>query len=96
MRVEFHPEAEEEFEEAIDFYEYRRVGLGFEFASEVYATLGRILSFPKAWPRIGGEVRRSLLQRFPYGILYSEEGDTLYVVAVMHLHRDPDYWKSRI
>jgi plasmid stabilization system protein ParE len=42
------------------------------------------------------DIRRRLIGRFPYAILYSDEGQTVYILAVMHLRRDPDYWKSRL
>ena len=48
MRYVFHPEAEVEFDAAIDYYEDREPGLGYDFAVEVYSTLENILSFPKA------------------------------------------------
>jgi len=43
-----------------------------------------------------GDIRRCLTNRFPYGILYSIESDRIFILAVMHLHRDPDYWKHRM
>ena len=42
-----------------------------------------------------GEVRRCLVHRFPYGVLYSVEPEGISILAVMHLRRDPDYWKQR-
>jgi hypothetical protein len=48
-----------------------------------------------AWALLEGEVRRVLVRRFPYGVLYSEDAEGILVVAVMHLHRDPEYWKDR-
>ncbi len=42
------------------------------------------------------EVRRCQTKRFPFGVLYSEEAKGIFVLAVMHLHRDPDYWKHRL
>jgi plasmid stabilization system protein ParE len=96
MSYSFHPEAEREFLEAIDYYEERVTDLGFEFAVEVYAAIGRAVEHPKAWPIIDGEVRRCQTKRFPYGVLYSEEANGIFVIAVMHLHRDPDYWKHRL
>ena len=51
---------------------------------------------PKAWPVLEGEVRRCQTSRFPYGVLYSQEFEGVFILAVMHLHRDPDYWKHRI
>ena len=49
MRFSFHPEAEEELNQAIDYYEDREPGLGYDFALEVYAAIQPIVKFPKAW-----------------------------------------------
>lgn len=95
MSFTFHPESEAELNDAINYYEDVESGLGYDFAAEVYSTIQRSVVLPKAWPFIDGEIRRSLVKRFPYGILYSEEPAGIYIVAVMHLHRHPDYWKSR-
>lgn len=95
MRFAFHPEAEAEFNEAIDYYEEIEPGLGLDFALEVDSTIQRAVALPKTWPIVDGKIRRSLVRRFPYGVLYSEETQGIYIVAVMHLHRRPDYWKHR-
>ena len=73
MSFSFHPEAEEEFNKAIEYYENIELGLGYDFAIEVFSTIQRSVEFPKAWAVLEGDVRRSLVSRFPYGILYSKE-----------------------
>ena len=95
MNYSFHPEAKSEFLHAIEYYEECENGLGYDFAVEVYITVERMLAQPKAWQFIEEGIRRSLIRRFPYGILYAEEKNEIYIVAVMHLHKDPDYWKHR-
>lgn len=95
MNFSFHPEAEIEFNEAIDYYENINSNLGFDFANEVYSAIQRSVSLPKAWAIIDDDIRRSLVNRFPYGILYSEHNNGIYILAVMNLHRHPDYWKDR-
>jgi len=50
VKVSFHPEAEEEFKAAIEYYEEKEVGLGYDFAVEVYEAIKRSVAFPKAWP----------------------------------------------
>ena len=95
MKYEFHPDAEIEFNNAIEYYEEMESGLGYDFAVEVYAAIQRTIAFPKAWPIIEGEIRRSLVRRFPYGVLYSEEQEGVFIIALMHLHRHPEYWKHR-
>ncbi len=95
MNFSFHPEAEKEFNEAIDYYEDMELGLGYDFALEVHSTIKRSVDFPKAWAVLEGDIRRSLVRRFPYGVLYSEEQEEIFIVAVMNLHRKPGYWKQR-
>jgi hypothetical protein len=92
----FHPEARREFVEVYEHYEACREGLGRDFYFEVHHAISRIRQFPKRWPVIEGEVRRGLIRRFPYGVVYTIEQDDIVVVAVGHLHRDPDYWKHRL
>ena len=75
MNFLFHPEAETEFAQAIEYYEEKEEGLGYDFAVEVYITIERIFAYSKAWPILEGEIRRSLVKRFPYGILYAEEDE---------------------
>lgn len=95
MSYWFHPDAENEFNQAIDYYEKIETGLGYDFAIEIYNTIQRSLIYPEAWPILQGDVRRCLVRRFPYGVLYSIEPNGLYILAVMNLHRNPNYWKNR-
>lgn len=95
MKYVFHPEAKAEFFAAIDYYEKCDPGLGADFALEVRSTIRNILSFPNAWPILEDDLRRSQTRRFPYGIIYAHDEFEIYILAVMHLHRDPKYWKDR-
>ncbi|MFY9270580.1 MAG: type II toxin-antitoxin system RelE/ParE family toxin [Candidatus Manganitrophaceae bacterium] len=95
MTFTFHPEAKAEFNEAIDYYEECESGLGYDFAMEVFATVQNVLYYPTSWPVIEEDVRRCLVNRFPYGVIYSIEQGEIFILAVMHLRRHPDYWKNR-
>lgn len=95
MTFSFHPDAEAEFLAAIDYYEKCEPGLGLDFSIEVHSTIQNIVDYPAAWPILEDDVRRCLTNRFPYGVLYSIETDAVFILAVMHLYRDPDYWKHR-
>jgi toxin ParE1/3/4 len=95
MTFHFHPEADEEFFEAAAYYEDCDPGLGIDFSREVYAAIQNASDYPAMWPEIAEQVCRCLVHRFPYGVLYSVEPDGIFILAVMHLHRDPDYWKHR-
>jgi hypothetical protein len=61
MSFSFHPEAEEEFNKAIEYYENIKSGVGYDFAIEVFSTIQRSVEFPKAWAVLEGDVRRSLV-----------------------------------
>ena len=96
MIAEFHPEAEAELVAAIDYYEACESGLGFEFALEANLALERAIKYPTAWAPLDTTFRRTLLRRFPFGLIYTIDDDRLLVVAVMNLHRKPGYWQDRI
>ena len=95
MKFVFHPAAEKELNEAIEYYQACREGLGFEFAKEIYATIQNILTYPLAWTRISKTTRRCLTNRFPYGVIYRVMEDEIHVLAIMQLNRKPDYWAKR-
>ena len=95
MTYSFHPKAEIEFYESINYYEECEKGLGYDFSVEVYSAIQKILDYPLVWPILSGDIRRCFTNRFPYGVLYSIESDEIFILAVMHLHRDPDYWIKR-
>jgi hypothetical protein len=48
------------------------------------------------WPVLEGDVRRRLARVFPYAVLYSVEADRIFILAVMHCHQIPGYWRSRV
>jgi len=90
LPVLFRPDAETEIIEAWDWYEMRHQGLGAE------AAISRAARVPDANPRVHGEVRRELLRRFPFGVFYVVENETLLVLAVAHARRKPGYWADRM
>jgi plasmid stabilization system protein ParE len=96
MKVDFLDPAKAEFAEAVAFYNRESEGLGFEFAAEVKRTIERIVQFPAAWAPLSKRTRRCRTNRFPYGIIYQVREELILIVAVMHLRRHPDSWKSRL
>lgn len=96
MEIEFLAPARAEFREAIAYYNEHKAGLGFEFAEEINKAIERIVQYPEGWALISERVRRCQVSRFPYAVLYHSIGDTLLIVAVMHLHREPESWKARL
>ena len=96
MKSRFHRDALIEFDEAIDYYSIESEDLGVRFRSCIRASVQRIENSPSSWPFYEGDVRRFVVNDFPFVIIYLVLDDYLYIVAVMHTSRKPGYWKSRI
>jgi toxin ParE1/3/4 len=95
-KVIFLPQAEEEMYEAAIFYDNQNRGLGRAFLEAVKKGTSDISRHSIAYPVLRNDIRRKLVGRFPYGILYREEEKQLVIIAVMHLHRAPEYWRHRV
>ncbi|WP_061214438.1 type II toxin-antitoxin system RelE/ParE family toxin [Syntrophomonas wolfei] len=95
MRVVFSNYAKLELEDAARFYNLQHAGLGNRFKVEVKNAALRIAKYPTAWSNESGEVRKYLLHKFPYKLLYSIESDHIFIIAVAHQHRKPNYWVER-
>jgi hypothetical protein len=92
MGIVFSKYAKLELEDATHFYELEFEGLGLRFKNEIKKAAIRISEYPKGWSLERGDVRKCLLHKFPYKLLYSIEEDHIFIIAVAHLHRKPDYW----
>jgi len=95
VKLIFDPEALVEMREAAAFYEDCQPGLGGSFLDAVEVASAEIEKYPRMWRKVKGRFRRYLVQRFPYGLIYVVQGNVIYVAAVMHLKRKPDYWYGR-
>jgi len=96
MIIEILEIARREYDEAKEFYETEQPGLGSHFEEQIRHSLLRIQQYPQAWPSERKEIRRYIVHKFPYKILYSIQDETIVVLAFAHLHRQPDYWIDRI
>jgi toxin ParE1/3/4 len=95
LTVILRRKARDEFEEAIDWYDRQRAGLGTEFAERVQDVLDRISTTPELYPVIHRGTRKALVRQFPYSVYYRVRTDRIVVVAVFNNKRNPDAWKSR-
>ena len=96
-RIDFLSEAIEEFEEAADYYESERDGLGGEFREEFEKLSLKIRVRPRQFPQYKQTgLRHTILRRFPFVVYYRESADSVVVYAVAHGRRKPDYWKDRL
>ena len=95
MTFEFHPDALVEYKEAARFYAGCQVGLEQRFIAAVEHAIGQIVAAPKQFRILEDDIQRCLTRVFPYAVLYTEETDYILIVAVMHCHREPGYWRQR-
>lgn len=96
MNVRLLPAAQSELDEAIHWYAQQAPGLGDSFLVEFLRTIQLIERHPQGWHPLSSQTRRCRLRRFPYGVIYNVDQDTILVVAVAHLHRRPAYWQGRV
>lgn len=89
------PEAELDFEDAYCWYEQHRQGLGSEFIRAVDNCFSSIAENPFAYPQVYKETRRILVRRFPYGIFYFINNNTIFIIACFHTKRNPKTWQKR-
>lgn len=71
-------------------------GLCLQFNDAVNMTLDRARTFPLLGFRIHGDVRRRLVQRYPYSVIYRPSGGRIVVFAIAHQARRPGYWVDRV
>ena len=95
MKVEFHPEAVAEFEDAVIYYEHHQEGLGGKFLNAIEAAIRSIQRAPRRWPILDQAIRRRLVRTFPYAVLYTCEPKFILIIAIMNLHQKPNYWRAR-
>jgi toxin ParE1/3/4 len=100
-QVRFAPEVPDELAEAVVWYEGKRQGLGGEFLEEIEAILPLMGDRPRSFPRLQDvaanlEIRRALLARFPYALVFLVQEEEVRVLAVAHAKRRPGYWLGRV
>jgi plasmid stabilization system protein ParE len=96
LRVSLLPPAQEELDEAFEWYESQTVGLGYGFLDEFDRAARLVATFPELYQQINPGIRRCLLNRFPYGLVYGLDDGVIVIVAVAHVKRRPRYWSERL
>jgi plasmid stabilization system protein ParE len=95
MQISWHLEARLEADEAAKFYQHKQPGLEQRFLDIMEDALRRIQRRPRLYPKIDDEIHKCKLPRFPYGVIYRVKSDAVEILAIMHLKREPRYWKQR-
>lgn len=95
MTIRFIKLAQYEIDGAVAWYDSQSQGLGAQFLDDMDRTIKRIAAYPISCTEIEPNLRRCLFSRFPYGIIYGIDSETIVIMAVAHLHREPRYWMER-
>lgn len=94
----FHPGVHTDVDKALKHYEAVSTALGLNFESELINCYSRIAQNPNYYFVLHKKlnVRRILLKKFPYKLIFSiRENKTVWVVALAH-HRQGALWKKRL
>jgi len=95
--VIFTPFARQELIDARDWYENKSPGLGRVFLAAVDVAVERIAANPAQFPIVHKNIRRALLRRFPYALMFVTEADgSVTIIACFHGSRDPARWQRRM
>lgn len=97
LEIRFSSESAEELEAAALWYEEQRGGLGSEFMRAVEARLESISRTPQLYPCIYKDnIRRALVKRFPYGLIFRGKDNSIEIISLFNLKRDPSCLKKRL
>jgi plasmid stabilization system protein ParE len=89
-------EAQEEINQAFEWYFKRSPKAAEAFLNEFEASLRQIVSNPQLYALYTRSTRRRILAGFPYSVIFQEKDDFILVVAVAHAKRRPGYWAGRL
>ena len=96
LPVVLRDEAQAEFDEAYDYYENQRPGLGVDFAARVQEAFDRLSVNPLMHAVVFADIRKAVVAKFPYAVFYRPEPARVEVLAVFHSRRDPSIWQARV
>jgi toxin ParE1/3/4 len=92
----FHPAAEVEYTQAVQYYAAKKPELGVQLYDEIERLIQEIRRQPDHFVRFSPPAQRALARKFPYSVVYLDEPDRVWILAVMHAKRQPGYWQERL
>ena len=92
-KLELQQQAIVEIQDAYDWYETQRLGLGDELMEEIEDALAAISEDPEryGYVKTNSLYRRIRVSRFPYMVVYEVEGNVVIVNSVVHFKRDKKF-----
>ena len=95
MKVNFLSLAQKELDDAVAWYNEQASGLGIEFLDELDRAVRRAATFPMSRPEIEPGIRRCLVTRFPYGVVYGVDGENIVINRCCTPTQRTRYWLDR-
>ena len=92
----FHPDAREEYIQAVRYYATVAPELGARLYEEIERLICEVRREPARFFQFSPPARRALARRFPYSVIYLDDPERVWIVAVMHGKRRPEYWRERL
>ena len=95
-QVRIRPEAQIEFNQSVDWYQERQLGLGQKFVESIDSAIQSIAESPAQSARVHNEVRCKSVRGFPYQVFYRIHGlNSVEVLSIFHVRQHPSVWQSR-
>ncbi len=94
--IRIQSQAQEEINQAFDWYFQRNPEAASAFLTEIGASLARIAAHPQLFPVYTKNTRKCVLAKLPYSVIYKEKDEVILIVAIAHAKRRPGYWRGRI
>lgn len=96
MKLTFHSWSSDDLSEVIAYYNLRKDGLGSTFLDEFTACVDNIRQYPLSCPVYDGDFRRTLVNRFPYAVIYRVRDHEIQIMAISHVRRAPETTRERL
>lgn len=96
MKLTFHSWSSDDLSGVIAYYNLRKDGLGATFLDEFIACVDTIRQYPLSGPVYDGDFRRTLVNRFPYAVIYRVRDDEIQIMAILHVRRAPETTRERL
>ena len=92
----FHPLAQQELNDAIGYYKTQDKAIALEFLNTVESSTNLLTRYPELGLKLRGSVRRLVISKFPYSLVYRLlDDEKIYILAIAHHKQKPNYWRKR-
>lgn len=94
--LKLRKEAERDLQDAFNYYETCRFGLGHEFMLCIEASMDSIKRNPSQYPEVDQSISRAIVHRFPYAVYFLVKPDVIIVIGILHMRRSPETLGARV